>query len=100
MAKHAYLAASASERWLNCPPSAKLCAAEEDRGSPYAQQGTDAHELAAYLAETALGRNVRDPTPDLEWYDADELIGLIRSGEIQDSKTIIGILFARQAGEI
>lgn len=71
MAKHAYLAASASERWLNCPPSAKLCAAEEDRGSPYAQQGTDAHELAAYLAETALGRNVRDPTPNLEWYDAE-----------------------------
>ena len=51
MAKHAYLAASASERWLKCPPSAKLCAQEEDRGSPYAQQGTDAHELAAYLAE-------------------------------------------------
>ena len=51
MAKHAYLAASASERWLKCPPSAKLCAQEEDRGSPYAQQGTDAHELAAYLTE-------------------------------------------------
>ena len=66
MAKHAYLAASASERWLKCPPSAKLCAQEEDRGSPYAQQGTDAHELAAYLAEKALGRNPRsDRRPDL-----------------------------------
>ena len=41
-----------------------------------------------------------DECIDLEWYDADELIGLIRSGEIQDSKTIIGILFARQSGEI
>lgn len=71
MAKHAYLAASASERWLKCPPSAKLCAQEEDRGSPYAQQGTDAHELAAYLAEKALGRSTRDPTEDLTWYDAE-----------------------------
>lgn len=71
MAKHAYLAASASERWLRCPPSAKLCAQEEDRGSPYAQQGTDAHELAAYLAEKALGRNSRDPTENLTWYDAE-----------------------------
>ena len=71
MAKHAYLAASASERWLRCPPSAKLCAQEEDRGSPYAQQGTDAHELAAYLAEKALGRNSRDPTENLTWYEAE-----------------------------
>lgn len=54
MAKHAYLSASASERWLKCPPSAKLCAQEEDKGSPYAQQGTDAHELCQYLVEQAL----------------------------------------------
>ena len=71
MAKHAYLAASASERWLRCPPSAKLCAQEEDRGSPYAQQGTDAHELAAHLTEKALGRHSRDPTEDLTYYDAE-----------------------------
>lgn len=71
MAKHAYLSASASERWLKCPPSAKLCAQEEDRGSPYAQQGTDAHELCQYLLEVALGRPSRDPTEDLEWYNAE-----------------------------
>ena len=71
MAKHAYLAASASERWLHCPPSAKLCAQEEDQGSPYAQQGTDAHELCQYLLEKALGRQTRDPTEDLTYYDAE-----------------------------
>lgn len=71
MPKHAYLSASASERWLNCPPSAKLCAAEEDVGSPYAQQGTDAHELCQYLVEKALGRPCRDPTEDLDFYDAE-----------------------------
>ena len=71
MAKHAYLSASASNRWLACPPSAKLCAQEEDRGSPYAQQGTDAHELCQYLVEKALGHDARDPTEDLTWYDAE-----------------------------
>ena len=37
---------------------------------------------------------------DLRWFDTDELIDLIMKGEIKDSKTIIGILFARQSGEI
>ena len=71
MAKHAYLSASASERWLKCPPSAKLCAQEEDRGSPFAQQGTDAHELCQYLVERALGREAKDPTENLTWFDAE-----------------------------
>nr|MCR5844838.1 DUF2800 domain-containing protein [Oscillospiraceae bacterium] len=71
MPKHAYLSASASHRWLACPPSAKLCAQEEDRGSPYAMQGTCAHELGQYLVEKALGRPCRDPTEDLDFYDAE-----------------------------
>ena len=71
MAKHAFLAASASDRWLHCPPSAKLCAQEDDQGSPYAQQGPDAHELCQYLLEKGLGRDVKDPTEDLTWYDAE-----------------------------
>ena len=73
MPKHAYLSASASERWLKCPPSAKLCTQEEDRGSPYAQQGTDAHELCQYLLEKALNRPCRDPTEDLTWYNTEML---------------------------
>ena len=32
--------------------------------------------------------------------DADELIEMIKRGEIKDAKTIIGLLFARQTGEI
>ena len=42
----------------------------------------------------------RDECIDLEWIDADRIIELIAEGVIQDAKTIIGILFARQAGEI
>ena len=71
MPKHAFLSASASHRWLACPPSAKLCAGINDSDSPYAQQGTDAHALCQYLVEKALGRNTRDPTGDLTWYDGE-----------------------------
>lgn len=71
MPKHAYLSASASHRWLACPPSAKLCANIPDQASKYAQQGTDCHELCAYLVEKALGREVIDPTENLTYYDAE-----------------------------
>ena len=71
MGKHAFLAASASERWLHCPPSAMLCAQEDDQGSPYAQEGSDAHALCEHLLLTALGRPSRDPVEDLTWYNAE-----------------------------
>ena len=51
MAKHALLSASSSHRWLECPPSAKLCAAHPDRASPYAQQGTDRIKYAMKFSE-------------------------------------------------
>jgi len=71
MAKHAFLSASASHRWLNCPPSAKLCESVPDQSSPYAQEGTDCHELCAYLVEKALGHDVRNPTDSLTYYNAE-----------------------------
>lgn len=69
MSGHAFLSPSASHRWLNCPPSAKLCARLPDQSSGYSRQGTDAHTLCAYLVEKALGRNPADPTENLEFYD-------------------------------
>lgn len=71
MAKHAFLSASASHRWINCPPSAKLCEEVKDESSPYAQEGTDCHELCAYLVEKALGRDVTDPTENLTYYNGE-----------------------------
>ena len=68
MSGHALLAPSSSERWINCPPSAKENAGG-DTGSSYAQQGTDAHALCEYKVKKALGHKVRDPTEDLEYYD-------------------------------
>ena len=48
------------------------------------------------------GETHLDPTEciDVVEFDADELVDMIMRGEIRDSKTIIGVLFARQAGEI
>lgn len=71
MPKHAYLSASSSHRWLECPPSAKLCAGIVDSGSPYAQQGTDAHALCEYKVEKYLGRSPDDPTENLTYFDSE-----------------------------
>ena len=66
---HALLAPSSSERWINCPPSAKENAVQQDTSSSYAQQGTDAHTLCEYKVKKALGHRVRDPTEDLTYFD-------------------------------
>ena len=71
MAKHSLLSASASHRWLNCPPSARLCEKYEDKPSEYAQEGTDCHELCAYKVEKALGHRVRNPTETLTYYNSE-----------------------------
>jgi len=52
---HALLSASSSDRWLHCPPSARLCESYEDKGSDYAAEGTDAHALCEYKLRKALG---------------------------------------------
>ena len=71
MAKHSLLSASASHRWLNCPPSARLCEKYEYKPSEYAQEGTDCHELCAYKVEKALGHRVRNPTETLTYYNSE-----------------------------
>lgn len=66
--KHAVLSAS-SERWLNCPPSARLCEAYEDKGSDYAAEGTDAHALCEFRLKQVLGIPADDPIENLTWYN-------------------------------
>lgn len=69
MGKHALLSASSSHRWLACPPSAKLCAEVEDKGSEYAAEGTDAHSLCEYKMLKYLGKKAENPTANLSFYD-------------------------------
>lgn len=66
---HAILSASSSHRWLNCPPSARLCETYEDKGSNYAAEGTDAHSLCEYKLRKALGMGAVDPSEHLTWYN-------------------------------
>ncbi|MBN3368707.1 nuclease [Clostridium botulinum] len=66
---HALLSASSSHRWLNCPPSARLCENYEDRGSEYAQEGSDAHSLCEHKLKSALGMESADPTEGLSFYN-------------------------------
>lgn len=67
--KHAVLSASSSECWLNCPPSARLCEAYEDKGSDYAAEGTDAHALCEFRLKQVLGIPADDPIENLSWYN-------------------------------
>ena len=69
--KHAVLSASSSERWLHCPPSARLCESYDDKGSDFAAEGTDAHELCEYRLRKALGMDAIDPTEKLIWFSED-----------------------------
>lgn len=68
MSGHALLSPSSSERWINCPSSAKENAGG-NTGSTYAQQGTDAHAICEYKVKKALGHKVRDPTENLTYFD-------------------------------
>ena len=69
--KHALLSASSSHRWLNCPPSARLCENYDDKGSDFAAEGTDAHTLCEYKLKKALGIPAKNPTDNLSWYSAE-----------------------------
>ena len=69
MPKHALLSASSSDRWIHCPPSARLSETYEDKGSDYAAEGTDAHSLCEYKLKKALGMEADDPTEHLSWFN-------------------------------
>jgi hypothetical protein len=66
---HAILSASSSDRWLHCPPSARLCESYDDKGSDYAAEGTDAHALCEFRLRQVLGMEATDPTENLIWFN-------------------------------
>lgn len=60
MSEHAPLSPSSAERWIECPASLRF-GAKFDTGesSPWAEEGTTAHELAALKVEAALNSKDR-----------------------------------------
>ena len=70
MSKHAVLSASASHRWLNCLPSARLELEFENTSSEAAKEGTAAHALCEHKLKRALRMRSKRPVSD---YDSDEM---------------------------
>lgn len=55
---HAILSASSAGRWLKCTPSARLAEGIPEKPSPFAEEGTHAHECAEkYLLGLLNGEN-------------------------------------------
>ena len=66
---HAVLSASSSERWLNCPPSARLCEKYPDTQTAYTEEGTEAHTLCEYKLRKFLGtKHLKNPIPKLKYF--------------------------------
>jgi hypothetical protein len=62
--KHSLLSPSASRRWINCPPSARLTENYTDAGSVYAAEGTQAHAIAEAKLKHRLSMAKRPPKCD------------------------------------
>ena len=54
---HAQLSPSSAVRWMTCPGSVALCKDLKDTSSKFADEGTDAHELAALCLEKGTDAN-------------------------------------------
>lgn len=67
--EHALLSASSAERWLACPPSARLNYDVEDTTSDYAEEGTRAHQYAEKLLRLYLGHGELGPIELVEGED-------------------------------
>ena len=81
--KHALLGASSSARWLVCTPSARLEAMFPDEQSPYAAEGTVAHDLAeAILRHKLEGKKA----PKLDDYSAEMIEAVNRYVDICEEK--------------
>ena len=72
---HAVLSASGADKWLNCPPSARLEESYPDTSSPYAKEGTLAHEIAEFKARNYFIETLpkRTFTSKLNKFKKDEL---------------------------
>lgn len=81
--KHALLGASSSARWLVCTPSARLESMFPDEQSPYAAEGTIAHDLAESILRHKLeGKKA----PKLDDYSTEMVEAVNRYVDICEEK--------------
>ena len=81
--KHALLGASSSARWLVCTPSARLEAMFPDEQSPYAAEGTVAHDLAESILRHKLESK---KAPKLDDYSTEMIEAVTRYVDICEEK--------------
>lgn len=55
MTTHALLSASGADRWLSCPPSARLEESMDEESSDFAKEGTFAHTISELKLSNHLG---------------------------------------------
>ncbi|TDT71517.1 uncharacterized protein DUF2800 [Hypnocyclicus thermotrophus] len=72
MNNHAVLSASASHRWLNCLPSARLELEFENKSSEAAKEGTAAHELCEHKLKKALHMKSKRPVSEYDDNDMEK----------------------------
>ena len=84
--QHAMLSPSSSSAWLNCTPSAAMCALMPKEDTVYTKNGTDAHTLAERKVRKLIeGRVYDDITVGLESFDeemdecTDEYVNFVAS---------------------
>lgn len=71
---HALLSPSSADRWLHCPPSARLNA-DKTESSDFADEGTVAHAVCAKLLREAMGLPTAEEDAELgsergrKWYN-------------------------------
>lgn len=74
MGKHALLSASASKRWLNCTPSARLEEQFPAEESIFAAEGSAAHTLAEHKIRKYMKLRSRKPRSEFDSDEMDEYI--------------------------
>ena len=71
MSDHAKLSASGSKTWLYCAASPRISADLPDESSPFAEEGTRAHENAA-------AQLLKQPMPHADGREIDLYIEFVR----------------------
>lgn len=94
--QHAKLSASGSSRWLNCPGSVEAEKPYPNKESPYAMEGTVAHEVAELClkgeqdAEEYVGRTILNYEIDAGISSpVQEYLDYVRSFETKETLTFI-----------
>lgn len=99
---HALLSASGAERWLACPPSARLTEGMQDSSSDYADEGEAAHEYAEMCLRrrlTVLKKAQRDALDaEIEFFKGNSFYGDEMERSITDYMVYVEELVADAMG--